>query len=146
MYWVTQENSIEFLIQSSLPYILLLMVHAHYCAPYPNDHVYDMRPTCVVHIIWCHFILEPSTPFPYVLWSVLWLCHQVVTDVIAWQINPNPSCSRNRKEKKRKMKRKLKCKNKNKNQVHCQRSWQEEPCSRGLFRWVPISYIRSQLH
>jgi len=32
----TQENSIEFLVQSSLPYILLLMVHAHYCAPYPK--------------------------------------------------------------------------------------------------------------
>ena len=47
----TQENSIEFLVQSSLPYILLLMVRAHYCAPYPNDHVYDMRPTCVVHVV-----------------------------------------------------------------------------------------------
>ena len=47
----TQENSIEFLVQSSLPYILLLMVHAHCCAPYPNDHVYDMRPTCVVHVV-----------------------------------------------------------------------------------------------
>jgi len=60
----TQENSIEFLVQSSLPYILLLlMVSAHYCAPYPNDHVYDMRLTCVVHAVWCHFIPEPSTPF-----------------------------------------------------------------------------------
>jgi len=47
----TQENLIEFLVQSSLPYILLLMVHAHYCVPYPNDHVYDMRPTCVVHAV-----------------------------------------------------------------------------------------------
>ena len=33
---ITQENSIEFLVQSSLPYILLLMVRAHYCAPYPK--------------------------------------------------------------------------------------------------------------
>ena len=33
---VTQENSIEFLVQSSLPYILMLMVHANYCAPCPN--------------------------------------------------------------------------------------------------------------
>ena len=47
----TQENSIEFLVQSSLSYILLLMVCAYYCAPYPNDHVYDMRPTCVVHVV-----------------------------------------------------------------------------------------------
>ena len=36
LYWVTQENSIEFLVQSSLPYILLLMVRANYCAPYPK--------------------------------------------------------------------------------------------------------------
>ena len=33
---VTQENSIEFLIQSSLPYILFPMVCASYCAPYPK--------------------------------------------------------------------------------------------------------------
>ena len=32
----TQENSIEFLVQSSLPYIRLLMICAHYCAPYPK--------------------------------------------------------------------------------------------------------------
>ena len=32
----TQENSIEIPLQSSLPYILLPMVCAHYCAPYPN--------------------------------------------------------------------------------------------------------------
>ena len=114
--WVIQENSIEFLVQSSLPYILLLMVCAHYCAPYPNDHVYDMRPTCIIHAVWCHFIPEPSTPFPQVSWSVLWLCHQVVTDVTAWLINPNSSCSKN--------KNKIKWKEKNKNKVHCQRSWQ----------------------
>ena len=33
---VTQENSIEFLIQSGLPYILLPMVRASYCVPYPK--------------------------------------------------------------------------------------------------------------
>jgi len=110
LYWVTQENSIEFLVQSNLPYILLLMVYAHYCAPYPNDHVYDMRPTCVVHVVWCHFIPEPFTPFSQVSWSVLWLCHQLVTDVTAWLISPNLSCSKNRKIKKIK------------NEVHCQQS------------------------
>ena len=51
---------IEFLVQSSLPYILLLMVCAHYCTSYPNDYVYDIRPTCVVHTVWSHFIPEPS--------------------------------------------------------------------------------------
>ena len=105
LYWVTQENSIEFLVQSSLPYILLLMVCAHYCAPYPNDHMYDMRPTYVVHAVWHYFIPEPSTLFFQVPWSVLWLCHQLVTNVTAWLINPNPSCSKNRKEKKKKKKK-----------------------------------------
>ena len=33
---VTQENSIEFLIQINLPYILILMVRANYCAPCPK--------------------------------------------------------------------------------------------------------------
>ena len=31
-----QENSIESSLQTSLPYILLQMVHASYCAPYPK--------------------------------------------------------------------------------------------------------------
>ena len=30
----TQENSIKSSLQNSLPYILLQMVHANYCAPY----------------------------------------------------------------------------------------------------------------
>ena len=33
---VTQENSIESPLQTSLSYILLQMVHASYCAPYPK--------------------------------------------------------------------------------------------------------------
>jgi len=125
LYWVTQENSIEFLVQSSLPYILLLMVCAHYCTPTLNDHVYDMRPTCVVYVVWRHFIPEPSTPFSQVPWSVLWLCHQLVTDITVWLINPNPSCSKNRKEKKNKNKNKIKWKEKIKNEVHHQQSWQQ---------------------
>jgi len=32
----TQENSIEIPLQTSLPFILLPMVCAHYCAPYPK--------------------------------------------------------------------------------------------------------------
>ena len=32
----TQENSIEFQVQSSLPYILIPIVRANYCAPYPK--------------------------------------------------------------------------------------------------------------
>ena len=81
--------------------------------PTLNDHEYNMRPTCVVHAVWCHFVPEPSTSFS--LWSVLWLRHQFVTYVTAWQITPNPSCSKNRKlkrkqEKKNKIKRENKIK------------------------------------
>ena len=82
--------------------------------PTLNDHVYDMRPTCVVHVIWHYFILESSTPFSWVPWSVLWLCHQLVTDVTAWLIDPNPSCSKNRKWKWKRKKNKLKRKEKRK--------------------------------
>jgi len=67
--------------------------------PTLNDHVYDMRPTCIVQVVWRHFVPEPSTPFSQVLWSVLWLHHQLVTDVTAWLINHNLSCSKIRKEK-----------------------------------------------
>ena len=88
------------------------MVCAHYCAPYPNDHVYDMRSTCIVHAVWHHFIPEPSTFFSQVPWLVLWLCHQFVTDVTAWPINTNPSCSKNRKWKRKRKKNKLKRKEK----------------------------------
>jgi len=69
-------------------------------------------------------VLDPSTKFSYVSWSVLWLCHQIVTDVTLWPINPNPSYSKNRKLKN-KLKRKIKNERKNKiNQVHLLWSWQ----------------------
>ena len=44
----TQENSIKSSLQNSLSYILLQMVHANYCAPYPKW-------PCVKHEanIWC---------------------------------------------------------------------------------------------
>jgi len=75
--------------------------------PTLNDHEYSMRPTCVIHAVWRHFILVPFTSFSQVLWSVLWLRHQFVTDVTAWLINPNPSCSKNRKRKEKKTKNKI---------------------------------------
>jgi len=80
--------------------------------PTLNDHEYYMRPACVIHTVWCHFILVPSTSFSQVPWSVLWLRHQFVTDVTAWQINPNPSCSKNRKLKEKKTKNKIQGKEK----------------------------------
>ena len=75
--------------------------------PTLNDHEYNMRPTCVIHAVWHHFILVPSTTFSQTLWSVLWLRHQFVTDVTAWLINPNPSSSKNRKTKQNKTKNKI---------------------------------------
>ena len=113
LYWVIQENSIKIPLQSSLPYILLPMVHAHYCAPYPKwpciDHEASICCSCCMTLL----VLEPSTKFSYVLWSVLWLHHQIVTDVTVWPIHPNPSCFKNRKWKN-KLKRKIKMKRKKK--------------------------------
>ena len=118
-----QENSIEFLVQSSLPYILLLMVRAHYCAPYPKW-------PCVCHeanmcCLCCMMSLYSKTFYSILPSLVISLvtCHQLVTDVTAWLINSNPSCSKNRKEKKNKNKNKNKVKRENKNEVHHQRSW-----------------------
>ena len=107
LYWVIQENSIEFLVQSSLPYILLLMVHAHCCAPYPNDHVYDMRPACVVYAVWRYFIPKPSTSFSHdqscdyaiTLW-LMWQCDWWTLTWVVLKIKE--------KEKKNKVKRKNK--------------------------------------
>jgi len=83
-----------------------------------------MRPTCVIHAVWRHFILVPSTSFFQVLWSVLWLRHQFVTDMTAWLTNPNPSYSKNRKRKEKKTKNKIQKKQReNKNRVHRQWSW-----------------------
>ena len=62
LYWVTQENSIEISLQTNLPYILLLMVHAHYCVPYPKwpciEHEINMWYLCCVMSF-----LDPSTMF-----------------------------------------------------------------------------------
>jgi len=113
LYWVIQENSIEIPLQTNLPYILLTMVCVHYCAPYPKqpcvEHEVNMcYPCCMMS-----FVLEPSTLFSQISWSMLWSHHQIVTNVTVCPItsNPNPSCSKNRKlknENKRKRKIKLK--------------------------------------
>ena len=73
-----------------------------------------MRPTCGVHAVWHHFVPEPSISFSQVSWSVLWLHHQLVTDVTAWLINPNPSCSKNRKLKEKEKEKENKVKRENK--------------------------------
>ena len=61
----------------------------------------------MIHVVWRHFILVPFTSFSQVPWSVLWLCHQFVTDVTAWLISPNLSCSKNRKRKEKKTENKI---------------------------------------
>jgi len=98
----TQENSIEIPLQTSLPFILLQIVCAHYCAPYPKwpcvEHEVNMwYPCCITS-----FVLESCTLFFQVSWPILWPYHQIVTDVTVWPItfDPNPNCSKNRKNKK----------------------------------------------
>ena len=63
----TQENSIEISLQTSLPYILLLMVCANYCVPYPKQpcivHEVNMWYPCCITL----FVLEPSITFSQVL-------------------------------------------------------------------------------
>ena len=113
LYWVTQENSIEFLVQSSLPYILVPMVCANYCAPYPKWpwvlHEASMCDLCCMISLYSssfYFIL----PSPVI--SLVTTPSIFVTDVTAWLINPNLSCSKNRKLKEKKMKNKIQGKEK----------------------------------
>ena len=60
---VTQENSIEIPLQTSLPYILLPMVHAHYCAPYPKQPYVKYKVNMWYPCCMMSFVLEPSTLF-----------------------------------------------------------------------------------
>jgi len=61
-----RELNTELFLQTSLPYIVLQMVRANYCAPYPKQ-------LCVVHEanMWCpccmmSFVLESFTKFSQV--------------------------------------------------------------------------------
>ena len=73
----TQENSIEIPLQTSLPYILLLMVHANYCASYPKQPciVYEVNmwyPCCMTSLV-----LDPSTLFSASHDLTLTLCSKI---------------------------------------------------------------------
>jgi len=112
LYWVTQENLIKSSLQNSLPYILLQMVCANYCVPYPKW-------PCVKHEanIWCpyYITLFCSRTFYFLLSSptinvVTTLSD--VTDVTVWQITSNPRVLKIEKWKinwkKNQMRRKIK--------------------------------------
>ena len=107
-----QENSIKSPLQSNLPYILLPMVHARYCAFYPKQ-------LCVKHVanIWypyCMMSLCSRTFYFFLSYPVI----NVVTppsDVMMWLItsNPNPRVLKIEKCKIIKRKRKWEIKKKN---------------------------------
>jgi len=86
-----QENSIESSLQSSLPYILVQMVHASYCTPYSKW-------PCVKHEVnmWysCCMILLCSRTFYFLLSSLMIYVVTTpsnVTDVTLWPITSNPN-------------------------------------------------------
>ena len=80
---VTQENSIEFQVQSGLPYILISMVHANYCAPYPKwpwvIHEANMWCSCCMTSLCSssfHFLLLSLVIGLVTTLSTLWLMWQ----------------------------------------------------------------------
>jgi len=90
LYWVTQENSIESSLQNSLPYILLQMVRASYCAPYSKW-------PCVKHEanMWCPccMTLLCSRTFYFLLLSSVISVVTTPSDVTAvtlWPITSTP--------------------------------------------------------
>jgi len=93
LYKAIQENSIKSSLQNSLPYILLQIVCASYCAPYPKW-------PCVKHEanMWCPCCMMSfcSKTFYFLLLSSvinIVTTPSDVTDVTVWPItsNPNPS-------------------------------------------------------
>jgi len=78
-----QENLIKILLQTNLPYILLTMAHAYYCAPYSKwpciKHEVNMCYLCCMTL----FVLEPSILFFQVV--IVWVCGQTWTRVrVSW--------------------------------------------------------------
>ena len=96
-----QKNLIESPLQTSLSYILLQIVHASYCVPYPKwpcvEHKANMWCSyCMMSFCFRTFYFLLSSPMINVVTTL-----SDVTDVTVWQItsNPNPQCSKNRKMK-----------------------------------------------
>ena len=83
---VTQENSIEIPLQTSLPYILLLMVYANYCIPYPKGPCIEYEINIWYLYCMISFVLEPSTLF--------------YTSCDPWLLLTLTLCSKNRKVRK----------------------------------------------
>ena len=103
---LTQENSIESSLQSSLPYIPIYMVYASYWVPYPKvpcvRHEVNIWYTCCMMSL----LLEPSISF-YVFYDLsLSLSPDVTCFVTVWSChsNPNPSSKNRIKENKLKIK------------------------------------------
>ena len=88
LYWVTQENSIKNSLQNSLPYILLQIVCASYCVPYPKW-------PCVKHEanIWCPCCITSfcSRIFYFLLLSLMIDVMTTLSDVTVWPITSNPN-------------------------------------------------------
>ena len=88
---VIQENLIESSLQNSLPYILLQMVRASYCAPYPKQpcvkhEVNIWYPCCMMLLCSRIFYFFLSSPMINVVTILL-----DVTDVTVWPITSNPN-------------------------------------------------------
>ena len=97
---------IEILLQTSLPYILLLIVCANYCALYPKGPCVEYEVNMWYPCCMMSFVLEPSTLF--------------YASCDSWLSLTLTLCSKNRKVRKRNENgNKIK-----KNQVHCLWTWQ----------------------
>jgi len=88
LYWVTQENSIKSSLQNSLLYILLQMVCASYCTPYPKwpcvKHEANIRyPCCMTSFC--------SRTFYFLLLNPVINVVTTPSDVTVWPITSNPN-------------------------------------------------------
>ena len=123
LYWVTQENSIEIPLQNSLLYILLPMVHAHYCASYSKwpcvEHEVNM------YCLYCMMSLYSRTFYFLLLSPIICLCDYTIRLWLMWQHDRSTLTLVALKIENRKINRKKIKNEKNKiNQVYLLWSWQ----------------------
>ena len=101
----TQENLIKSSLQNSLPYILLQMVHASYCAPYPKwpciNYEANMWYPCYM-MLFCsrtfyslflspiiNVVTTPSDMTDVTVWPITSIPNPRVLKIEKWKINQN---------------------------------------------------------
>ena len=103
LYWLIQENSIGFQVQTSLSYIPQTMICAYTTLSYPKVHVFCHKVNILLPCCMISFILDPFISF--------FMSHDPVTITVTGDVilNPNPKFqNKNKRKRKIEMRKELK--------------------------------------